>query len=43
MTRQQDEVRKLRADVVGKSLASLVIFLPEIRDRPFNMVRMSLG
>ena len=31
VTWQRDEVRKLRADVNGKSLVSLVVFLPRIR------------
>ena len=40
MTLQHDEVRKLRADMDGKSLVSLVVFLPRIRGKPFDMVGM---
>ena len=40
VTRQRDEVRKLRADVDGKPLVSLVVFLPRIHGRPFDMVGM---
>ena len=38
VTRQHDEVRRLRADVNGKSLVSLVVFLPRIRGKPFDTV-----
>ena len=38
MTQQRDEVRKLRVDVNGKSLVSLVVFLPGIHGKPFDMV-----
>ena len=40
MNPQQDEVRKLRADVDGKSLVSLVVFLPGICGKPFDTVGM---
>ena len=40
VTRQHDEVHKLWADVNGKSLVSLVVFLPGIHGKPFDMVRM---
>ena len=40
VTRQHDEVRKLLADVNGKSLVSLVAFLPGIHGKPFDMVGM---
>ena len=40
VTRQRDEVRKLWADVDGKSLVSLVVFLPRIRGRTFDTVGM---
>ena len=36
--RQRDEVRRLRADVNGKSLVSLVVFLPRIRCKPFDTI-----
>ena len=38
VTRQRDEVRKLQADVDGKSPVSLVVFLPRIRGKPFDTV-----
>ena len=38
VTRQHDEVCRLRADVDGKPLVSLVVFLPRIRGRPFDMI-----
>ena len=38
--RQRDEVRMLWADVDGRTLVSLVVFLPRIHGRPFNMVGM---
>ena len=40
VTQQRDEVHRLWADMNGKSLASLVIFLPEIRGKPFDTVGM---
>ena len=40
VTLQRDEVRKLQANVDGKSLVSLVIFLPRIRGKPFDTVGM---
>ena len=38
VTRQHDEVGKLRADVDSKSLVSLVVFLPRIHGKPFDTV-----
>ena len=38
VTRQRDGVRKLRADVDGKSPVSLAAFLPGICGMPFNTV-----
>ena len=38
VTQQRDEVRKLWADVDGKSLVSLVVFLPRICGKPFDTV-----
>ena len=38
VTRQCDEVRRLWADVDGKSPVSLIVFLPEIRGKPFDTV-----
>ena len=43
VTRQRNEVRKLWADVNGKSLVSLVVFLPGIHGKPFNMAVRDLG
>jgi len=40
VTRQRDEVRTLWADVDGKSLVSLVVFLPRIRGRLFDTIGM---
>ena len=40
MTWQRDEVRMLLADMDGKPLVSLVVFLPGIRGRPFDTVDM---
>ena len=40
VTQQHDEVCRLREDVDGKPLVSLVIFLPRIHGRPFDMVSM---
>ena len=38
VTRQRDKVCKLQADVHGKSSVSLVVFLPRIHGKPFDMV-----
>jgi len=38
VTRQLDEVRKLWADVNSKSLVSLVVFLPRIHGKRFDMI-----
>ena len=38
VARQRDEVQKLWADVDNKSLVSLVVFLPRICGKPFDMV-----
>ena len=38
VTRLRDEVHRLWADVNGKSLVSLVVFLPRICGKPFDMV-----
>ena len=38
VTQQCDEVRKLRVDMNSKSLVSLVVFLPRIHGKPFDMV-----
>ena len=38
VTRQCDEVHRLRANVEGKSLVSLVVFLPKIHGKPFDTV-----
>ena len=43
VTRQHDEVRNLRADMDGEPSVSLVVFLPRIRGRPFDMFGMWLG
>ena len=43
VTQQCGEVRKLWADVNGKSLVSLVVFLARIRGKPFDMVGIGLG
>ena len=43
VTRQRDEVRRLRANMDGKPLISLVVFLPRIHGRPFDMVGMWHG
>ena len=40
VTQQRDEVCRLWADVDGKSLVSLVVFLPRIRGKPFDTVSM---
>ena len=40
VTWQRDEVSKLRADMDSKSLVSLIVFLPGIRGKPFDMVGM---
>ena len=40
VTRQRNEVRKLRANVDGKPLVSLVVFLPRIHGSPFDTVDM---
>ena len=40
VARQHDEVHRLWADVDGKFLVSLVVFLPGIRGRPFDTVGM---
>ena len=40
VTWQRDEVRRLWADMNGKSLVSLVIFLPGTRGKPFDTVGM---
>ena len=38
VTWQRDEVRRLRADMDGKSSVSLVVFLPRIHGKPFDTV-----
>ena len=38
VTQQRNEVRRLRADMNGKSPVSLVGFLPGIQGKPFDMV-----
>ena len=38
VTWQCNEVRRLQADMNGKSPVSLVVFLPRIRGKPFNTV-----
>ena len=38
VTRQRDEVRKLQADVDGKSSISLAVFLPRIYGKPFDTI-----
>ena len=38
VTQQRDEVRRLRVDMDGKSLVSLVVFLPRICGKPFDTV-----
>ena len=38
VTWQHDEVRKLWADVNSKSLVSLVVFVPRIHGKPFDIV-----
>ena len=40
VTQQRDEVHRLWADMDGKPLVSLVVFLPGICGRPFDMVDM---
>ena len=40
VTWQRNEVRRLWADMDGKPLVSLVVFLPGICGRPFDMVDM---
>ena len=40
VTRQCNEVRRLQADVDGKSLVSLVVFLPRIHGKTFDTVGM---
>ena len=40
VTQQRDEVRRLQADVDGRPLVSLVVFLPRIHGRPFDTVGM---
>ena len=40
VSRQRNEVHKLWVDVDGKSLVSLVVFLPRIHGRPFDTVGM---
>ena len=40
VTQQRDEVCRLWADVDGKSLVFLVVFLSRIRGRPFDTVGM---
>ena len=40
VTRQCDEVCRLQADIDGKPLVSLVVFLPGIHGRPFDTVGM---
>ena len=42
VTQQRDEVRRLQADVDGRPLVSLVVFLPRIHGRPFDTVGMWL-
>ena len=36
VTQQRDEVRRIWADVNGKSLVSLVVFVPRIHGKPFD-------
>ena len=43
VTQQRNEVHRLRADVDGKTLVSLIVFHPRIHGRPFDMVGMWLG
>ena len=38
VTQQCDEVHRVWADVNGKSLVSLVVFLPRIHGKPFDTV-----
>ena len=38
VTQQLGKVCKLQADIDGKPLISLVVFLPGIHDKPFDMV-----
>ena len=38
VTLQRDEVRKLQANVDGKSMVSLIVFLPRICGKPFDTV-----
>ena len=38
VTQQRDELHRLQADVNGKSLVSLVVFLPGIHGKPFDTV-----
>ena len=43
VTQQRDEVHRLRADMDGRPLVSLVVFLPGIHGRPFDTVGIWLG